>query len=75
MPLFVIVRPIRKKLQLTVSFDHPVAENWAKYPKKRIFFGYFAQNWVFLIFFREPEPTFSFDTGSKSENTQPDHIR
>ena len=24
MPLFVIVRPIRKKLQLTVSFDHPV---------------------------------------------------
>ena len=25
MPLFVIFRPVRKKLQLTVSFDHPVA--------------------------------------------------
>ena len=24
MPLFVIFRPVRKKLQLTVSFDHPV---------------------------------------------------
>ena len=26
MPLFVIFRPVRKKLQLTVSFDHPVAD-------------------------------------------------
>ena len=27
MPLFVIFRPVRKKLQLTVSFDHPVADS------------------------------------------------
>ena len=25
MPLFVIFRPVKKKLQLTVSFDHPVS--------------------------------------------------
>ena len=25
-----------------------LAENWAKYPKNRIFFGYFAENWVFF---------------------------
>ena len=27
MPLFVIFRPVRKKLQLTVSFDHPVVDH------------------------------------------------
>ena len=30
-----------------------LAENWAKYPKNRIFFGYFAQNCFFWIFFRK----------------------
>ena len=25
-----------------------LAENWAKYPKNRIFFGYFAENWGFF---------------------------
>ena len=25
-----------------------LAENWAKYPKNRIFFGHFAENWGFF---------------------------
>ena len=30
MPLFVIFRPVRKKLQLTVSFDYPVVNKQVK---------------------------------------------